>query len=145
MRFIRRCAVVAVAAMAFAAGSMPAAHAVTEAKPGKPSGAAANYDYCRDHYWDYEQSWPPPTVRQGMVDTTYPSAVILAQCYLNLVLNPARHGQLAQDGHFGPRTRQQVQVFQADWCADIPPVDGIVGPMTWAGLQSWATSQYYAC
>jgi peptidoglycan hydrolase-like protein with peptidoglycan-binding domain len=122
-----------------------AANATNEEKTAKPSGAAAYArDYCRDNYW-FDQSWPPPTVRQGMVDTTFPSPVMLAQCYLNQSLNPYRHGSLTVDGDFGPRTRQQVQKFQADWCADIPPVDGIVGPMTWAGLESWANSQYYAC
>jgi peptidoglycan hydrolase-like protein with peptidoglycan-binding domain len=104
------------------------------------------YDYCRDgRNWGMEMPFPPPTVRLGSVDTQYPSAVLLAQCYLNMALNPNNHRRLYEDGEFGSLTRQAVLTFQADWCGDVPPVDGIVGPRTWAGLRSWATSGVYAC
>jgi len=90
-------------------------------------------------------SWPPPTVALGSVDTTAPSAVMLAQCYLNLSLNPATHTPLVIDGRFGPLTRAAVRTFQSSSCANVPPVDGIVGPLTWSALRSWANSAFYAC
>jgi peptidoglycan hydrolase-like protein with peptidoglycan-binding domain len=45
-----------------------------------------------------------------------------------------RHGQpqIAQDGVYGPKTRDGVIAFQR---ATSLPVDGIVGPQTWA--QFW--------
>ena len=40
---------------------------------------------------------------------------------------------LAVDGVFGPETRQAVITFQAQ--AGVRPMDGIVGPDTWAAIE----------
>lgn len=119
--------------------------AAATAMPQKPtSGVKAAVDQCQINTWHF-QPWPPPTVRRGSIDRTTPSAVMLAQCYLNQALNPAVHGTLVVDGDFGGRTERAVITFQSDWCGDAPPVDGVVGSITWAGLRSWALSDVYAC
>lgn len=41
---------------------------------------------------------------------------------------------LAQDSIFGPETRQAVINFQAQ--AGVAPLDGIVGPRTWAAIEA---------
>jgi hypothetical protein len=88
-------------------------------------------------YWG--TSWPPPTVSQGSVDTSNPSAVKLAQCYLNLSMSG---DNLSVDGQFGPQSNTAARRFQ--YCAGLT-VDGYVGPNTWASLRSWANSPNYVC
>jgi peptidoglycan hydrolase-like protein with peptidoglycan-binding domain len=46
--------------------------------------------------------------------------------------NSAGTKPLVVDGRFGPVTEQRVKDFQRDH--KCPPVDGIVGPKTWAAL-----------
>jgi hypothetical protein len=56
-------------------------------------------------------------------------AVSELQGLLNRVLRPDVH--LGVDGHYGPKTRKAVQIFQRD---SKLVVDGIVGPKTWRAL-----------
>jgi peptidoglycan hydrolase-like protein with peptidoglycan-binding domain len=123
---------------------IPAATAQAAPAAGKAAaggGAApAVTGVCSSH-WNVSQ-WPPPTVRRGSVDTTDPSAVKLAQCYLNLSI---RSSFLDIDGQFGQLTDAQVRTFQSRACANVPPVDGIVGPNTWNALRFWANSPNFAC
>lgn len=128
---------------------------VAQAAPGGQAGAAAAQaahgsaaqpgavpqiaGVCGSHWGN---SFPPPTVRRGSVDTTDPSAVKLAQCYLNLSILDSN---LAIDGIFGPATEAMVRRFQAPSCGNAPPVDGIVGPVTWNRLRAVANSPDFAC
>jgi peptidoglycan hydrolase-like protein with peptidoglycan-binding domain len=74
-----------------------------------------------------------PTLSQGSSG----AAVRQLQCYLNSSLDD---DFLAVDGQFGPQTRAAVLEFQS--CDGIG-VDGIVGPVTWGGLNAWANSPYW--
>ncbi|MGW3045280.1 peptidoglycan-binding domain-containing protein [Kitasatospora sp. NPDC001159] len=69
-------------------------------------------------------------------------AVQQLQCELNRSLSPASHTPLTVDGSFGPNTLNAVKTFQG--CAG-DGVDGVVGPQTWASLDSWAYSPNYVC
>jgi hypothetical protein len=123
-------AVPTVAAQAAPAGAAKAAAATPAPAAVSPrvAGACAGY---------WGTSWPPPTVRRGSVDTSIPSAVMLAQCYLNSSVNTS---VLTVDGRFGPNTDRMVRLFQDPHCGNVPPVDGIVGPNTWDALRWWANS-----
>jgi lysozyme len=121
-----------------AAVALVAPAAVAQAAPAKPALAGI----CGEHWGT---SWPPPQVVYGSVDTTDPSAVKLAQCYLNFSLSPVTHTPLAVDGHFGDKTLTAVREFQDPLCGNAPPVDGKVGPITWGRLRTVANSPYYAC
>jgi peptidoglycan hydrolase-like protein with peptidoglycan-binding domain len=90
----------------------------------------------------YSGSWPPPTIRRGSVNTSGNSPVKLAQCYLNLSI---RSSNLVIDGRFGPQTDATTRFFQSASCANVPPVDGIIGPNTWNALHFWANSPNFAC
>ncbi|MEN3359906.1 MAG: lysozyme [Mycobacteriales bacterium] len=126
---------------------MPAAQAKTPAPAARAAGATAAQPGVAPHiagvcgsHWG--NTFPPTTVRQGSVDTTDPSAVKLAQCYLNLSILSSN---LDVDGRFGSLTDAMVRKFQRSNCANVPPVDGIVGPNTWAALRFWANSPNFAC
>ncbi|HVQ94856.1 MAG TPA: peptidoglycan-binding protein [Mycobacteriales bacterium] len=121
-------AVPTVAAQAAPAGAAKAAAAAPAAVSPRLSGVCGNY---------WGTSWPPPSVRRGSVDTSSPSAVMLAQCYLN---NSVNTSMLTVDGRFGPNTDRMVRLFQDPLCGNVPPVDGIVGPNTWNALRRWANS-----
>jgi peptidoglycan hydrolase-like protein with peptidoglycan-binding domain len=101
------------------------------------ASAAPTIDGVCGSYWG--TSWPPPEVNQGDVDTTNPSAVKLAQCYLNLSMSG---DNLTVDGRFGPDTHRATVRFQQ--CARIDD-DGYIGPTTWPRLRSWANSSGYIC
>ncbi|MGW0704560.1 peptidoglycan-binding domain-containing protein [Streptomyces sp. NPDC002643] len=122
-------------AVLLAAAALP----LTGMAGAAPSANAAPRidDHCAARYWD--TSWPPPTVSQGSVDTTTPSAVMLAQCYLNLSMSG---DNLDVDGQFGPLSNTATLRFQS--CAGLVD-DGYVGINTWTGLRTWATSTSYVC
>ncbi|UUU26341.1 peptidoglycan-binding domain-containing protein [Streptomyces sp. DSM 40750] len=101
------------------------------------ASAAPTIDGVCGSYWG--TSWTPPTVSQGSVDTTSPSAVMLAQCYLNLSMSG---DNLTVDGRFGPLSNTAARRFQS--CAGLT-VDGYVGPNTWNSLRYWANSPNYVC
>lgn len=136
-RKLRRLLVGLFTVLAAAVLAVPAAAA--QAAPVKPAVTGV----C-SQYWNVS-TWPPPTVQYGSVDTTNPSAVKLAQCYLNWSLDPATHTPLTVDGIFGSKTDTAVRQFQDPHCGDAPPKDGSVGPITWPILRDWANSPYYAC
>lgn len=72
------------------------------------ASAAPTIDGVCGSYWG--TSWPPPTVSQGSVDTSNPSAVKLAQCYLNLSMSG---DNLTVDGMFGPQSNTAARRFQS--------------------------------
>ena len=53
--------------------------------------------------------------------------------YLQQLLNKKSHATIAVDGHFGPSTKQMVQIYQRN---HELVVDGIVGPQTWSSLEA---------
>lgn len=61
-------------------------------------------------------------------------AVRQAQCYLNEAID----ADLAEDGDYGPETRNAVRAFQQ--CAEIV-VDGFIGAQTWSFLSFWANDR----
>jgi peptidoglycan hydrolase-like protein with peptidoglycan-binding domain len=69
-------------------------------------------------------------------------AVQQAQCELNASLSPSRFPALDITGVFGPQTVQRVRALEA--CTGIP-VNGIIGPDTWAELDRWSVAPGYAC
>ena len=77
-----------------------------------------------------------PTLRQG---STGDPAVIEAQCQLDLATKPSRYTPIAADGTFGPATETRVKEFQR--CAGLG-VDGVLGPQTWAALNTWAAEPH---
>jgi len=143
-RFSRRYLVGLFALLLAALMALPVAGAQTAlaADKGAPAAPAVSpyLDGNCGGYWG--STWPPPTIRYGSVDTTIPSAVMLAQCYLNLSVISSN---LDIDGRFGQLTDAMVRTFQSRACANVPPVDGIVGPNTWNALRYWANSPYWAC
>ncbi|WP_079179069.1 GH25 family lysozyme [Streptomyces humi] len=72
-----------------------------------------------------------PTLSQGSTG----DPTVEAQCELSLATKPSRYPPVAADGSFGPSTQARVEVFQA--CAGLD-VDGVIGPGTWAALNTWA-------
>ncbi|EWM12285.1 GH25 family lysozyme, partial [Kutzneria sp. 744] len=72
-----------------------------------------------------------PSLKQGATGTE----VQEAQCELNLATKASRYTPIGADGTFGPATDARVRVFQQ--CAGLG-VDGVVGPNTWAALNTWA-------
>ena len=113
-RFVRRTLTMLVALLAaFAVGAVAAPAANAAIIPGR----------C-------EYSANQPTIRWG---ATGPS-VKQMQCELN---NSLRYTKIAEDGSYGPATYNAVTTFQR--CVALTP-DGIVGPLTWQGLNAWASS-----
>ncbi|GGM94619.1 GH25 family lysozyme [Streptomyces fuscichromogenes] len=78
-----------------------------------------------------------PTLRQGSTG----DAAVEAQCELNLATKPSRYTPIAADGSFGPATATRVEEFQR--CAGLS-VDGVIGPQTWAALNTWS-AQPHSC
>jgi len=74
-----------------------------------------------------------PTLRQG--STGVPT--VEAQCELNLATKVSGYTPIAADGSFGPATQARVRIFQQ--CAELT-VDGVVGPQTWAALNTWSAA-----
>lgn len=72
-----------------------------------------------------------PALRSGSTGV----AVLEAQCQLNLATKPGGYTPIAADGTFGTATGQRLLVFQR--CAGLG-ADGIMGPQTWAALNSWS-------
>jgi lysozyme len=72
-----------------------------------------------------------PPVQQGSTG----DSVTEAQCELNLATKASRYTPIAADGQFGSGTAARVQVFQQ--CAGLD-ADGVLGPNTWAALNTWA-------
>lgn len=128
--------------------ALPAAGAQAAPAAGKTAGRTvgtgavpAVTGVCSSH-WNVSQ-WPPPTIRQGAVDTTDPSAVKLAQCYLNLSVLSVN---LTIDGRFGNQTDAATRLFQGASCANVAGgADGSIGLHTWTALRSWANSPNFAC
>ncbi len=79
-----------------------------------------------------------PTIRRG----SHGSAVVLAQCLLNLNSMSLLGHPLALDGDFGPLTDSATRSFQR--CVHIQ-VDGVIGPQTWNNLIYWANKWQYHC
>ncbi|MGW1208795.1 GH25 family lysozyme [Streptomyces sp. NPDC002499] len=78
-----------------------------------------------------------PTLQQGSTG----DAAVEAQCELNLATKPSKYTPIAADGSFGPASAARVKDFQR--CAGLG-VDGVVGPQTWAALNTWA-AQPHTC
>jgi lysozyme len=72
-----------------------------------------------------------PTLRQGSTG----DPAVEAQCELNLATKASKYTPIAADGSFGAGTEARVRVFQQ--CAGLS-VDGVLGPSTWAALNTWA-------
>jgi lysozyme len=72
-----------------------------------------------------------PTLRQGSTG----DPTVEAQCELNLATKGSRYTPIAADGSFGPATAARTQVFQQ--CAGLT-ADGVIGPLTWAALNTWS-------
>jgi peptidoglycan hydrolase-like protein with peptidoglycan-binding domain len=76
------------------------------------------------------------TLREGLNEGTYGGTCV---SFLQAMLNSATQAfgsgyggtRLTVDGDFGPKTYAQVRRFQTRFA---PPVDGIVGPITWHAL-----------
>jgi len=66
-----------------------------------------------------------PTVRRGSKSEAVKD--------LQRILNARGFGILTVDGDFGQKTEESVKTFQA---ANDLVADGIVGPLTWAALDS---------
>ncbi|MDQ0931168.1 GH25 family lysozyme [Streptomyces turgidiscabies] len=77
-----------------------------------------------------------PTLRQG---STGDPAIVEAQCQLDLATKPSRYTPIGADGTFGPATETRVKEFQR--CAGLG-VDGVLGPQTWAALNTWAAEPH---
>src|SRR5689334_19522094 len=78
-----------------------------------------------------------PTLKQGSTG----DATVEAQCQLDLATKPSRYTPIAADGSFGAATETRVKEFQR--CAGLS-ADGVLGPQTWAALNSWA-AQPHTC
>ncbi|MFD9462660.1 GH25 family lysozyme [Streptomyces sp. NPDC060027] len=78
-----------------------------------------------------------PTLQQGSTG----DATVEAQCELDLATKPSRYTPIAADGSFGSGTETRVKEFQR--CAGLN-ADGVLGPQTWAALNSWA-AQPHTC
>ncbi|SEF07395.1 GH25 family lysozyme [Streptomyces sp. Ag109_O5-10] len=76
-----------------------------------------------------------PTLRQGSTG----DPTVEAQCELDLATKPSRYTPIAADGSFGPATETRVKEFQA--CAGLS-ADGVLGPQTWAALNTWAAAPH---
>lgn len=72
-----------------------------------------------------------PTLQRGSTGDSTSEA----QCRLNLATKPSRYTPIAADGTYGAATEARVRDFQR--CAGLG-VDGVLGPNTWAALNSWA-------
>lgn len=105
---------------ALAIGGVSAAVVGTAA----PSALAASSTRC--HFTSAQ-----PELEDGSRGT----AVIQAQCELNFAwVSQFHNGNLTEDGIFGSRTLGATAGFQS--CAGLA-VDGIIGPKTWAALNSF--------
>lgn len=78
-----------------------------------------------------------PTLQRGSTG----ASAFEAQCELNLATKPSRYTPIAADGTYGAATEARVKEFQR--CAGLG-VDGVLGPNTWAALNTWA-AQPRAC
>ena len=78
-----------------------------------------------------------PTLQRGSTG----DSALEAQCELNLATKPSRYTPIAADGSFGSGTETRVKEFQR--CAGLD-VDGVLGPQTWAALNTWA-AQPHTC
>ncbi|MFJ3795454.1 GH25 family lysozyme [Streptomyces sp. NPDC090088] len=76
-----------------------------------------------------------PTLQRGSTG----DPTVEAQCELDLATKPSRYTPVAADGSFGPATETRVKEFQA--CAGLS-VDGVLGPQTWAALNTWAAAPH---
>ncbi|KND41724.1 MULTISPECIES: GH25 family lysozyme [Streptomyces] len=72
-----------------------------------------------------------PTLQRGSTG----ASTFEAQCELNLATKPSRYTPIAADGSYGAATETRVKDFQR--CAGLG-VDGVLGPNTWAALNTWA-------
>lgn len=97
-------------------GAAPVAKPVVESKPkpvSKPSAPEFKRTVRRGSRGDLVRA-----VQQELADRGYK--------------NSSGTKPIVVDGKFGPTTEQRVKDFQRD--LPCPPVDGIVGPKTWAAL-----------
>ncbi|MFE2067420.1 GH25 family lysozyme [Streptomyces sp. NPDC059467] len=76
-----------------------------------------------------------PTLQRGSTG----DPTVEAQCELDLATKPSRYTPIAADGSFGAATETRVKEFQA--CAGLTP-DGVLGPLTWAALNTWAAAPH---
>lgn len=120
---LRRGLILTVAAALLGFGTA-AVDAAEPAVPAAAAAAAAAVAVCG-------HTSAQPTLRQGSTD----DSIVEAQCELNLATKASRYTPIAADGSFGPATEARVQVFQR--CAGVT-VDGVVGPQTWAALNTWS-------
>ncbi|GAA3797863.1 GH25 family lysozyme [Streptomyces phyllanthi] len=72
-----------------------------------------------------------PALERGSTGT----AVLEAQCELNLATKAGGYTPITADGSFGPGTEERVRVFQR--CAGLT-ADGVIGPQTWTALNTWS-------
>ncbi|WP_260328374.1 peptidoglycan-binding protein [Streptomyces sp. Ag109_O5-1] len=76
-----------------------------------------------------------PTLRRGSTG----DPTVEAQCELDLATKPSRYTPIAADGSLGAATETRVKEFRA--CAGLTP-DGVLGPLTWAALNTWAATPH---